>query len=103
MQQDAILAPMLGLMLLTFFVWAYMYFLRLGYIARHGVNPQDLATPEKGWVVLPEAVNLPAHNLRNLAELPVVHPVDGTLQGGGDACTDCVIGGSSGPLPKAIR
>ena len=34
MQQDAILAPMLGLMLLTFVVWAYMYFLRLGYIVR---------------------------------------------------------------------
>lgn len=72
MQQDAILAPMLGLMLLTFVVWSYMYVLRLGYIARQGVNPQDLATPEKGWTVLPEAVNLPAHNLRNLAELPVV-------------------------------
>ena len=72
MQQDAILAPMLGLMLLTFFVWAYMYYLRLGYISRQGVDPQDLATPEKGWTVLPESVNLPAHNLRNLAELPVV-------------------------------
>lgn len=72
MQQDAILAPMLGLMLLTFVVWAYMYFLRLGYIVRQGVDPQSLATPEKGWSVLPESVNLPAHNLRNLAELPVV-------------------------------
>jgi len=72
MQQDAIFAPMLGLMLLTFVVWTYMYVLRLGYIARQGVDPQDLATPEKGLSILPESVNLPAHNLRNLAELPVV-------------------------------
>lgn len=72
MHQNAILVPILGLMLLTFIVWAYMYMLRLGYIARQGVNPQDLATPEKGWTVLPESVNLPAHNLRNLTELPVI-------------------------------
>lgn len=71
MQQEAILAPMLGLMVLTLFVWIYMYALRLGYIARQGVNPQDLATPDRRAAVLPERINLPAHNLRNLFELPV--------------------------------
>ena len=71
MQQEAILAPVLALMVLTLVIWAYMYVLRLGYIARHGVAPQDLATPDRRAAVLPERINLPAHNLRNLFELPV--------------------------------
>ena len=69
---QAILAPFLGMMLLTALVWIYMYTRRLAYIKANGIPPQDLATPEKAAALLPEAVALPANNLRNLLELPVV-------------------------------
>ncbi len=69
---QAILAPFLGMLLLTAFVWAYMYTRRLTYIKANNIPPQDLATPEKAATLLPEAVALPANNLRNLLELPVV-------------------------------
>ena len=69
---QAILLPFLGMMLLTALVWVYMYARRLTYIKTNKIPPQDLATPEKAAVLLPEAVALPANNLRNLLELPVV-------------------------------
>jgi len=69
---QAILAPFLGMMLLTALVWVYMYIRRLAYIKVNKVPPQDLATPEKAAMVLPEAVALPANNLRNLLELPAL-------------------------------
>ena len=72
MQDAAIFAPFAGMLLLSFVVWVYMYTLRLGYIARHRIDSQDLTTPEKGARIIPERVNWPAHNLRNLFELPVV-------------------------------
>ena len=68
----AILAPFLAMMLLTALVWAYMYTRRLTYIKANRIPPQDLATPEKAAALLPEAVALPANNLRNLLELPVL-------------------------------
>ena len=69
---QAILAPFLAMMLLTAVVWVYMYSRRLTYIKANSISPRDLATPEKAATVLPEAVALPANNLRNLLELPVV-------------------------------
>ena len=68
----AILAPFLGMMLLTAFVWAYMYARRLTFIRQHRIPPQELTTPERAAALLPEAVALPANNLRNLLELPVL-------------------------------
>jgi hypothetical protein len=69
---QAILAPFLGMMLLTALVWTYMYTRRLAYIKANRIPPQQLATPEKAAKLLPEAVALPANNLRNLLELPVL-------------------------------
>jgi hypothetical protein len=60
------------MMMLTFAVWLTMYVRRLGYIARHRIPAQDLATPEKRNAAIPESVNLPAYNLQNLFEMPVV-------------------------------
>jgi len=71
-ESQAILAPFLGMMLLTALVWVYMYTRRLAFIKANRIPPQDLATPEKAAMLLPEAVALPANNLRNLLELPVV-------------------------------
>ena len=71
-ESDAILEPFLGLMLLTALVWAYMYTRRLSYIKSHRIPPQELTTPEKAATLLPESVTLPANNLRNLLELPML-------------------------------
>lgn len=60
------------MMLLTAIVWAYMYARRLTYIKANRIPPQELTTPEKAAGLLPEPVALPANNLRNLLELPVL-------------------------------
>lgn len=60
------------MMLLTAVVWAYMYTRRLTYIKANRIPPQELTTPEKAADLLPESVALPANNLRNLLELPVL-------------------------------
>ena len=68
----ALAQPLIALMLLTFVVWVYMYIRRLGHLFTHNIPAQDLATPERGTAILPEAVNRPSNNFRNLCELPVV-------------------------------
>ena len=72
MTDKEILAPFLALLLLTFVVWTVMYVRRLTFIKRNNIHPQRLTTPERAAEVLPEKVAYPAHNLRNLFELPVV-------------------------------
>ena len=72
MTDNEILAPFLALLLLTFVVWTVMYVRRLTFIKRNNIHPQRMTTPEKAAEVLPEKVTYPAHNLRNLFELPVV-------------------------------
>lgn len=69
---QSILLPMLGLMLLTFAVWIYMYVLRIGYIRRQRIHPQKLTTPDKLIGLIPEPVSYPAYNFRNLLELPIL-------------------------------
>ena len=71
-EPDTILGPVVGMMLLTALVWAYMYTRRLSYIKINRIPPQELATPEQAARLLPDSVTLPANNLRNLLELPVL-------------------------------
>lgn len=72
MTQADIFFPFLAMMALTLCVWAYMYMLRIGYMIGNRINPGDLATGEAVGRVLPERVNYPSHNLKNLFELPVL-------------------------------
>lgn len=72
MQNTAILQPLLALMLLTMIVWVLMYVKRIGYLKAQRVPPQKLTTPDKVAAIIPESVQLPAYNLRNLLELPVL-------------------------------
>ena len=72
MQGSEIFAPFFAMILLTFVVWFVMYVRRLRYIFANRVRSEDLTTLEKGAKVIPENVNWPAHNLRNLFELPVL-------------------------------
>lgn len=72
MLQHAVIIPLLMMLLLTALVWMYMYILRLGYMFRHKIEPEQLVTPDKKYIVLPEKINFPAYNLSNLFELPVL-------------------------------
>lgn len=67
-----LLEPMLAMVGVTASVWTYMYIKRLGYMQQHQINPQDVCTPELMLKHLPQQVHYPAHNLRNLFELPVI-------------------------------
>lgn len=64
--------PLIGMMVLTMIVWIYMYARRLSYIMRHRVNYEELRTIGALEERLPDAINYPAQNLRNLFELPVI-------------------------------
>ena len=72
MTNDAILQPMLAMMVLSAIVWFMLYARRLPAMHKVGESPQAYTTPDKGAGLLPEAVSYPAHNLRNLFELPVL-------------------------------
>lgn len=70
--QDSILQPSVALMLLTFVVWVYMYILRLKWIAQNDESAEHLNTPEKLNAVVPERINRPSNNFKNLCELPII-------------------------------
>ncbi len=72
MQQESIFGPVVGMMLLTFVVWVYMYVRRLSYVKANRIGAQQLTTPIKRDEIIPEKVSYPAYNLRNLIELPVI-------------------------------
>ena len=72
MKSDLILQPMLGVMTLTAIVWFVMYARRIPAMKKARVPVQVYTTPEKAAELLPEAVNNPANNLKNLFELPVL-------------------------------
>ena len=72
MNSAAILQPMLGVMVLTAIVWFVMYARRIPAMQRARKPVQEYTTPDKVVELLPEVVNNPANNLRNLFELPVM-------------------------------
>lgn len=64
--------PMLGMLVLTAIVWFYMYAKRIPAMKKARVPAQAYTTPDKAIELLPESINYPAYNLKNLFELPVV-------------------------------
>lgn len=72
MNSQVILQPMLAMMVLTAIVWFVLYARRLPAMRKVGVSSQEYTTPDKGAALLPESVSFPAHNFRNLFELPVL-------------------------------
>jgi hypothetical protein len=70
--QNIIVQPVLALMLLTFLVWCYMYFLRLKYVIANKINAQKLETPEQCNSLLPSHINKPSNNFKNLFEAPII-------------------------------
>ncbi len=67
----AIFGPFLGMLLLSLAVWVVMYVRRLRFIAANRIDAQELTSAEKAASLFPEAIHWPAHNFRNLFELPV--------------------------------
>ena len=63
---------MLGMLVLTATVWFYMYARRIPAMKKARVPVQTYTVPEKTIELLPESINYPAYNLKNLFELPVV-------------------------------
>jgi hypothetical protein len=72
MQGTEIFAPFFAMILLTLAVWTVMYIRRIGYLKTNRVHAQRVATPEKVVQVIPEEIQYPANNLRNLLELPII-------------------------------
>ena len=64
--------PMLGMLVLTAVVWFYMYARRIPAMKKARAPVQTYTVPEKTIELLPESINYPAYNLKNLFELPVV-------------------------------
>ena len=71
MNQTAIFAPFLALMLLTLLVWLYMYARRIPFIKRSRLQPQQF-TPAELARLSPPAVSNPSDNLKNLFEVPTL-------------------------------
>jgi hypothetical protein len=69
--QTRILAPFIGVMLLTLVVWLYMYARRIPFIVTSKLTPQQLTPVELARLSPPQVAN-PSDNLKNLFELPAV-------------------------------
>jgi hypothetical protein len=66
------LQPAIGMILLTFVVWFYMYYQRITSMRALRIGAQRLATPEAAATLLPEMATRPSNNLKNLFEMPVI-------------------------------
>jgi hypothetical protein len=71
MQQTAIFPPFLAMILITIFVWFYMYLKRIPFLQRSKVDLNRLTAAELARIS-PPAVSNPSDNLKNLFELPVI-------------------------------
>ncbi len=69
--QQAIFAPFLTMMLLTLLVWLTMYARRLPFIMREKLGSKPMTTLEL-MQMTPPAVTGPAENLNNLFETPTL-------------------------------
>jgi hypothetical protein len=72
MTSDAILQPMLAMMVLTALVWFWLYAVRIPAMRKAKRPLQAYTTPETGALQLPEEANYPSNNFKNLFELPVI-------------------------------
>lgn len=64
--------PLMAMVLLTLIVWAYMYYRRLTYVLSHKISAGKLHSPEQVNQLLPNEINAPSNNLKNLFEMPIL-------------------------------
>lgn len=72
MQGTEILQPLIAMVLLTLVVWTVLYVRRIRFMVTHRIDAQRVSTPEKVAGLIPENVQYPANNFKNLFELPVL-------------------------------
>ena len=72
MSDARILEPMLAMMVLTLVVWVWLYARRIPAMYQAGKPAQAYTTADKATELLPDAVNFPSSNFKNLFELPVL-------------------------------
>lgn len=72
MNNELILQPMIGMMLLTAVVWFVLYAKRIPAMRAARMPAQTYTTPDKTIDLLPESVSYPSNNMKNLFELPVL-------------------------------
>lgn len=70
--QTAIFGPMLGMVLLTFVVWVFLFVRRVGFIQGQGITPEQLSVPGALASLTPAEVSNPSDNFKNLFEVPVL-------------------------------
>jgi len=66
-----ILMPAIALVAVTFVVWFWMYFTRVRFVRANRIDPNSIATRERGTARL-EPVAGPSDNFQNLLEMPVL-------------------------------
>ncbi len=71
MQQSAIFAPFLAMILLTIVVWFYMYARRIPFLQRGKMDLNRLTAAELARISPPAVAN-PSDNLKNLFEVPIL-------------------------------
>ncbi|HXP67425.1 MAG TPA: MAPEG family protein [Steroidobacteraceae bacterium] len=71
MNQSAIFAPFITVMLLTLIVWVYMYSRRIPFLQKSRTDLNTLTAAELARIS-PPAVSNPSDNLKNLFELPTI-------------------------------
>ena len=71
MQDPAIFAPFLGMMLLTLAVWLLMYTRRLTFLFRNKIDYRTINTRDNAAGIVPEEISYASDNLKNLFEFPL--------------------------------
>lgn len=64
--------PFLGMVVLTMLVWLTMYVRRVGYMQKNRISPEKAKTPEQMQGLVPEYVQNPSNNFKNLFEMPII-------------------------------
>ena len=72
MTATAILWPTFALVALIFAIWFTLFFQRLAHMRRHPPRKEDFATGAAAMAYF-EPVEMPANNLKNLFEMPILY------------------------------
>ncbi|MEC8427497.1 MAG: MAPEG family protein [Pseudomonadota bacterium] len=67
-----ILQPVVAMLLLTAVVWMVLFVRRLSYMAGEKIDAEQMQTPQQTLSLLPDDINAPANNFKNLFEVPVL-------------------------------
>ena len=72
MTPASIFEPMLVMLLLTIVVWLWLFARRTAYMMANNIDAEQVKTPEQVQQLIPDHVSAPAHNFKNLFEVPVL-------------------------------